>query len=182
MQQIKLTRWATYLVPGSVFGFALWMIIGDLFGCDIYKWWSMLETPAWMSGFALGVTSYVLGIGLWGLSYFRVVQGTLFGNPHNRRVSHAKYFLKEKWRQEKYFAEMKRYFPSISEDKRDTDKFEYSDFQFVITCVYEKAGEALRERISSEREHNWVITILDNVLRVFRGGSRTVCDKEVWRE
>ena len=87
MQDLKLTRWATYLVPGSItlcaFGLLLYRIVRtELVSLEIVS-----EIPSWIGVllcFMFGILSYTVGLGLWGLGYSNPIQKHIFRDQHSK--------------------------------------------------------------------------------------------------
>lgn len=155
MQEVKVTRWSTYVVPGSVVVLALGILAGNFAWPDVVKDKAVTGMDPSMGvllGLVFCVVSYILGIGLWGIAYSDAIQRVLFGNPHKRREGHARNFLAEEWRQKKYYAKLKQYFPDVPETKGRPAGFEYRDFEFVIVSVCEKAEDAMKNRIVADRD------------------------------
>ena len=153
MRDIKLTRWATYLVPGSIVVFSFYLLLGNT-GIKVTNVFNICNTSeySWVVIFIFSLISYIVGIGLWGVCYSNLAQKTLFCDPHNRRVRYSKTFLREKWKREKYYRKLKKFFPDIPEKETRASRFEYRDFQFIVVSIYETSSEATKERLVSTRE------------------------------
>lgn len=154
MVELELTRWATYLLPGSVVLLGICLLYADVAGYDVFRGLYSIEKRRSLIVivFAFSAASYIVGIGLWGICYSPPVQRTLFSQPDEKRVHYARKFLREPCRQEKYYHTLKRYFPQLPQSKKDPNNFEYADFQFIILAIYEDASDVTKDRIIWERD------------------------------
>jgi hypothetical protein len=151
MQDIKLTRWATYLVPGSIVVLSAWIISKSFFE-DMMD--SIISLPS-ITGIELYVyfaLSYVVGIALWGVCYSKRMQILLRFRSHDRRLELIKEFLRSEWRQKAYLDKMKKYFSSIPKEKENIENFDYYDFEFIIASVHQTASTEMNNRIVQDRE------------------------------
>jgi len=151
MQDIKLTRWATYLVPGSIVVLSAWLLAKSIFK-EMMD--STISLPD-ITGIGLYVffsLSYIVGIALWGVCYSKRMQILLRFQSHDRRLKLIKEFLRSEWRQIAYLDKMKKYFPSIPKEKECIENLDYYDFEFIIASVHQTASTEMNDRIVQDRE------------------------------
>ena len=151
MTDIKLTRWATYLVPGSVVMFSMWILSQRIFPESLDTLLPLPEIPA-IELYMFLVLSYIVGIAIWGLCYSEHTQKWLRFRSHEKRILLVKEFLKSEWRQKKYFSKLKEFFPDVPSSKANLESFDYHDFEFVIASTHQTASTEMNQRIIQDRE------------------------------
>lgn len=151
MTDIKLIRWATYLVPGSLVVFSGWSLSQRIFPGSIDKVLPLPNIPG-IEIYVFLVLSYIIGISLWGLCYADFLQKWLRFNSHENRVLFVKKLLSPEWRQKKYFSKLKRSFPEIPPEEQNLEKLDYHDFEFILVNVHQTASSEMNDRIIQDRE------------------------------
>lgn len=151
MTELKLTRWATYLVPGSVAVFAAWVLVKKLVPVSMTTLLPLPDVPA-VDVYAFFVLSYIVGIGLWGVGYCTSVQTLFRFRSHDNRVKYARQLLSLEWRWSKYLARLARYLPERPSCKEKVEEFDHDDFRFAVIVVYGTASPEMKDRVIQDRE------------------------------
>ena len=151
MTDIKLTRWATYLVPGSVVVFSAWLLSQKIFPESVDSVLLLPDIPG-IGLYIFLALSYIVGIGLWGVCYSEHMQKWMHFHSHDKRLRLVREFLRSDWRQKKYFSKLKIFFPDLPPEKENLESLDYYDFEFVITSAHQTASTEMNDRIVQDRE------------------------------
>lgn len=152
MSDIKLFRWATYLLPGSLVVFPTWMLLEMVSGVRATEVLKFEHSSAFLILAFLGL-SYATGMGLWGIGYHPFTQRILF-KSHSRRLRDIRTLTDSAWYKRRKFPDRKKYFPSLKgKTTRDEDVPDaYHDFELAIVEACTSKNKHMVDRIIQQRE------------------------------
>ncbi len=151
MSDIKLTRWATYLAPGSVVVYSLWLLIQKVApksGDPL----SLLPDVQSLQIFFFFLLSYIIGIGLWGVGYWKGIQRWLGFNSHRNRLKYIKRIVASDWCRDREFSELQKAFPELERPGTYNHESAYHDFELAVLRTYTTQSAETKDRIIQDRE------------------------------
>lgn len=150
MSDIKLTRWATYLLPGSLVVSSMSMLF-EKFSQESVAELLVFPHSTTYGIFAFLGLSYVVGMGLWGVAYHPCAQRLLLFKSHTKRLEDMKKICNSPWYEKQNLPDWQQLFPELS-TPNSKEKDAYHDFEFTVVKAYLTKSPELRDRIIRDRE------------------------------
>lgn len=162
MSDIKLVRWATYLLPGSLLVFSALLITSEISDQDVSSLMGLSALPYHevFEVFVFLAVSYILGMGLWGVCYHECAQNLLLFKSHHKRLEDMQKFLTSPWYKKAKFPAWKTLFPTLpsyyaekrKKKKKEKEKHAYHEFEFLLVKSYSSKRQQMVDRIIQDRK------------------------------